>query len=170
MRLAQSQSLIAIAAIALAMACDAPLTPGDTLTPGGTTALAITPAKSMWTWEEAVSTGVRATLRNTTTRMLESALGDKFNAAMEQADLYVVKGSSAALEREEPDGTWRIILLNTLVEGIKRVTLRPGANYSLTALLREPKHTGLYRIRVYFYDAPGGTEAFSDYSEPFEIR
>jgi hypothetical protein len=112
---------------------------------------------------------VRGTLRNSTIRTLESALGDKFNAAMEQADLFVVKGSSGSLEREEPDG-WRIVVLNTLVEGIKRVTLRPGASYSLTALLREPRRTGMYRIRVDFFDAPGGTKVFSDYSEPFEIR
>jgi len=169
MRLAWKYSSVAALAVAAVSACDTPIEVRDDLTPGGTTALVITPAKSVWTWEEVTSTGVRATLRNSTIRTLESALGDKFNAAMEQADLFVVKGSSGALEREEPDG-WRIVVLNTLVEGIKRVTLRPGASYSLTALLREPRRTGMYRIRVDFFDAPGGTKVFSDYSEPFEIR
>ena len=169
MRLAWKYSSVAALAVAAASACDTPVEIKDDLTPGGTTALVITPAKSVWTWEEATATGVRATLRNSTIRTLESALGDKFNAAMEQADLFVVKGSSGALEREEPDG-WRIVVLNTLVEGIKRVTLRPGASYSLTALLREPRRSGMYRIRVDFFDAPGGTKVFSDYSEPFEIR
>ncbi|HEV8363784.1 MAG TPA: hypothetical protein VGQ52_09705 [Gemmatimonadaceae bacterium] len=169
MRLAWQYSSVAALAVAAVSACDTPIEVRDDLTPGGTTALVITPAKSVWTWDEVTSTGVRATLRNSTIRTLESALGDKFNAAMEQADLFVVKGSSGALEREEPDG-WRIVVLNTLVEGIKRVTLRPGASYSLTALLREPRRTGMYRIRVDFYEAPGGTKVFSDYSEPFEIR
>jgi hypothetical protein len=169
MRLAWKYSSVAALAVAAVSACDTPVENSDDLTPGGTTALVITAAKSVWTWEEVTSTGVRATLRNSTIRTLESALGDKFNAAMEQADLFVVKGSNGSLEREEPDG-WRIVVLNTLVEGIKRVTLRPGASYSLTALLREPRRTGMYRIRVDFFDAPGGTKAFSDYSEPFEIR
>ena len=169
MRLAWKYSSVAALAVAAVSACDTPIEVSDDLTPGGTTALVITPAKSVWTWEEVTSTGVRATLRNSTIRALESALGDKFNAAMEQADLFVVKGSSGSLEREEPDG-WRIVVLDPLVEGIKRVTLRPGASYSLTALLREPRRTGMYRIRVDFFDAPGGTKVFSDYSEPFEIR
>lgn len=170
MRLAWKHTSIGMISLAALAACDAPAGLRDDLTPGGTTVLAITPAKSVWTWEEVVATGVRATLRNTTTRTLESALGDKFNAAMEQADLFIVKGASGALEREEPDGTWRVTLLNALVEGIKRVTLRPGSSYSLTAILREPRRTGMHRIRVDFYDAPDGTKVFSDYSEPFEIR
>lgn len=170
MRLAWKYSSVAALALVAMAACDTPIAVSDDLTPGGTTALVITPAKLVWMWDEVTSTGVRATLRNSTIRTLESALGDKFNAAMEQADLFVVKGSSGALEREDTDGMWRAVVLDPLVEGIKRVTLRPGANYSLTALLREPRRTGMHRIRVDFYDAPGGTRVFSDYSEPFEIR
>jgi hypothetical protein len=170
MRHAWKQPSIAAIALAAVAACVTPAGLRDDLTPGGTTVLAITPAKSVWTWEEVIATGVRATLRNTTTRTLESALGDKFNAAMEQADLFIVKGASGALEREDPDGMWRVTLLNPLVEGIKRVTLRPGSSYSLTAILREPRRTGTHRIRVDFYDSPGGTKVFSDYSESFEIR
>lgn len=169
MRLVWNQSSIAAIALAVMAACDTPAGVRDDLTPGGTTVLAITPAKSEWTWDEVISTGVRATLRNTTTRTLESALGDKFNAAMEQADLFIVKGASGALEREDPDGMWRVTLLNALVEGIKRVTLRPGSSYSLTAILREPGRSGTHRIRVDFYE-PGGSKVFSDYSESFEIR
>lgn len=169
MRLAWKHTSMGMISLAAVAACDAPAGLRDDLTPGGTTVLAITPAKSVWTWEEVVATGVRATLRNTTTRMLESALGDKFNAAMEQADLFIVKGASGALEREDADGTWRVTVLNALVEGIKRVTLRPGSSYSLTATLREPRRTGTHRIRVDFYEV-GGSKVFSDYSEPFEIR
>ena len=170
MRLVWKYSSAVALALAAVTACDTPIEVREDLTPGGTTALVITPAKSVWTWDEVTSTGVRATLRNSTIRTLESALGDKFNAAMEQPDLFVVKGSSGALERVDTDGMWHAVVLDPLVEGIKRVTLRPGAHYSLTALLREPRRTGLHRIRVDFYDAPGGTRVFSDYSEPFEIR
>ncbi len=170
MRLAWKHFSVPAIALAVVAACNSPVEVGDDLTPGGTTALVITPAKLVWAWDEVTSTGVRATLRNSTVRTFESALGDKFNAAMEQADLFVAKGSSGVLEREDPDGTWRVAALNTLVEGIKRVTLRPGASYSLTAILRDQRRTGMHRIRVDFYDAPGGTALYTDYSEPFEIR
>ncbi len=170
MRLAWNHFSVPATALAVVAACNSPVEVGANLTPGGTTALVITPAKLVWSWDEVTSTGVRATLRNSTVRTFESALGDKFNAAMEQADLFVAKGSSGVLEREDPDGTWRVAALNTLVEGIKRVTLRPGASYSLTAILRDQRRTGLHRIRVDFYDAPGGTVLYTDYSEPFEIR
>lgn len=138
--------------------------------PGGTSALVITSAKSVWTWEEVVSTGIRATLRNSTSRALESALGDKFNDAMEQPDLFIARGSNGLLEREDPDGVWRPAALSSSFEAFKRVTLRPGQSYSLTVLLREQRQTGVHRIRVTYYDSPGGSTGFSDYSEPFEIR
>lgn len=169
MRFAWNQTAAA-AVLAVMAACESPEKVADPLTPGGTTVLVITPARLVWTWEEVVNTGLRATLRNSTSRQLESVLGDRFNEAMEQPDLFVAKGSSGVLEREEPDGTWRVVALSPAIEAFKRVTLRPGANYSLTVLLREPRSTGLHRIRVNFYDAPGGTKVFSDYSEPFEIR
>ncbi|MGH7710750.1 MAG: hypothetical protein ACREOG_05675, partial [Gemmatimonadaceae bacterium] len=65
---------------------------------------------------------------------------------------------------------WRPAALATLVEGVKPVLLRRGGRYTLTALLFGPRRTGLYRIRVDFFDAPSGVVRQSDYSGPFEIR
>jgi hypothetical protein len=57
-----------------------------------------------------------------------------------------------------------------LVEGAKAVTLRPAAEYSLTAHLAGERRSGRFRIRIDFYDDPGGTERHSAYSATFEVR
>ncbi len=159
----------------LVAACRAPaepFDPGDDLTPNPN-ALSITLTKAIWTWDEVVApqgSGVRATLTNVSERTLLSTLGDKFNSAPEQADLFVAKGGSAALEWRDASGEWRATALAQLVEGVKPVVLRRGGNYTLTALLFGPRRPGIYRIRVDFFDAPAGVVRYSDSSSPFQIR
>lgn len=163
-------------AIALLMAaCRGPhraFNPGDE-TPDTPNALFITLAKATWTWDEVAApqgSGVRATMTNASDRNLTSTLGDKFNSASEQADLFVVKGGSSALEWRDASGVWRVAALVPLVEGVKPVTLRRGGVYRLTTVLFGPRQPGIYRIRVDFFDAPAGVVRFSDYSGQFEIR
>jgi hypothetical protein len=143
------------------------LTPSD-----AALALFITPTKGSWTWEEAgpEGSGVSATLTNGSERSFLSIVGDKFNAATEQANLFVAKGGSAAVEWRDPDGEWHPAALVQLVEGVKPVLLRRRGYYALTARLFGPRRSGLYRIRVDYFDAPDGTTRYSDYSPPFEIR
>jgi hypothetical protein len=165
-----------VAAVTLLIAaCRAPAAPferDDDLTPIPN-ALSITLTKAIWMWDEVAApqgSGVRATLTNMAERPLLSTLGDKFNSATEQANLFVAKGGSATLEWRGPTGEWRATALAQLVEGVKQILLRRGGNYTLTALLFGPRRTGLYRIRVDFFDAPAGVVRYTDYSAPFEIR
>lgn len=153
-------------------ACISPGDPRDPsdLTPAPPNALSITLTKAIWTWDEVVGSGVRATLTNASDRTLASTLGDKFNAATEQADLYVALGGSGALEWRDPNGVWRAAGLAHLVEGTKPITLRPAGTYRLTALLREPRNVGTYRIRIDYFDAPFGAVRYTDYSAHFQIR
>jgi hypothetical protein len=149
-----------------------PLEPSD-LTGDVPNALYITLTKAIWTWDEVAfpqGSGVRATLTNASERTLESTLGDKFNSAAEQVDLYVVKGGSSALEWRDASGVWRVAALAPLVEGVKPVVLRRGGVYRLTTLLFGPRQPGIYRIRVDFFDVPAGGVRYSDYSSHFEIR
>lgn len=175
MRAAWGRACRASAIALLIAACrgpSEPFQPGD-LTPDAPHALFITLTKASWTWDEVAlphGSGVRATLTNASERNLESTLGDKFNSAAEQTDLFVVKGGSAALERRDATGEWRIATLAPLVEGVKPVVLRRGGVYRLTTLLFGPRQTGIYRIRVDFVDVLAGGVRFSDYSSHFEIR
>jgi hypothetical protein len=137
-------------------------------------ALQITPTKASWTWNEVAGpdgSGVRATIRNNSMLALTTSLGDRFNSATEHADLYLgAVGGGGAVEWRDSNGNWLTAGLAHLVEGVKPVTLRPGGNYTLTALLREPRRSGLFRIRVDFFESPDGRERHSDYSPAFEIR
>ena len=160
------------AAMVLSMvACDAPSEPrvldGDLTRESG---LFITLTKHSWTWDEASGSGVRATLSNLTGRTLISALGDRFNFATEQANLFVSKGSSGSVEWRDASGVWQVAGLAQSIEGVKDITLRQGGTYSLTALLRDTPRAGTYRIRIDYFDAPDGTVRHSDYSPIFEIR
>ncbi len=105
-----------------------------------------------------------------TDRTLTSTLGDRFNSATEQATLFIALGSNGAVEWLDPGGAWRASGLAHLVEGVKEVRLRPSGNYTLTALLREPRRRGIYRLRVDYYEVPNGTVRHSNYSANFEIR
>ncbi len=149
-----------------------PFNPGE-VSPDTPNALFITLTKAIWTWDEVAApqgSGVRATMTNASERALTSTLGDKFNSATEQADLFVVKGGSAALEWRDASGVWRVATLAPLVEGVKPVLLRRGGVYRLTTVLFGPRQTGIYRIRVDFFEAPAGVVRYSDYSGHFEIR
>ena len=162
--------------VALVIAgCQAPAEPDDAsdLTPDPPNALSITLTKAIWSWDEVVGpegTGVRATVTNATDRTLASTLGDKFNAATEQADLFIALGGSGALEWRDANGMWQVAGLAHLVEGAKQITLRPAGTYRLTALLREPRNTGTYRIRIDYVDVPVGAVRHTDYSAHFQIR
>ena len=162
---------VCLAAMVLSVAaCDAPSEPrvlGDLTRETG---LFITLTKHSWTWEEASGSGVRATLTNATGRALISALGDRFNDATEQANLFVSKGSSGGVEWRDPSGVWLAAGLAQAIEGVKDITLRLGGNYTLTALLRDPRRPGTYRIRIDYFDAPDGTVRHSDYSPIFDSR
>ena len=172
MRRVQARLFEALVLALVSATCGTPSGPrelGD-LTPNDNNALFITLVKPSWTWEEVTTAGVRATITNGSDRTLASTLGDRFNSASEHASLYVALGGSGAVEWRDPSGTWREMGLAHLVEGVKQVMLRPAGNYTLTALLREPRRTGTFRIRIDFVDAPAGTERHSDYSGVFEIR
>lgn len=165
----------AVSLLLLLAACSSPGDPreSDDLTPDPPNALSITLTKAIWSWDEVVGpqgSGVRATLTNASDRTLASTLGDKFNAATEQADLFVALGGSGALEWRDPNGAWRAAGLAHLVEGTKPITLRPAGTYRLTALLREPRNVGTYRIRIDYFDAPLGAVRHTDYSAHFQIR
>ncbi|HJU73186.1 MAG TPA: hypothetical protein VJ717_05530 [Gemmatimonadaceae bacterium] len=154
------------------MACTSPVESRDlgSLTPRDNHALFITLTKPSWTWEEVSSGGIQATVTNGSDRPLASTLGDRFNSATEQPNLYVALGGSSAVEWLDSGGIWREMGLAHLVEGVKQITLRPAGNYALTALLREPRRSGTFRIRVDFADFPSGGNRLSDYSGVFEIR
>lgn len=161
--------------IGLVAACSTPSAApeGSDLTPSENTALTITLVKPIWTWEEVAgsqATGVRANIFNWSDRTLTSRLGDRFNSASEQMDLFVTKGGSGALEWRDSEGVWREAGMWQAVEGVKEVLLRPSRSYTLTAMLRDTRRTGLYRIRVDYVEATGSTVQYSDYSGPFEIR
>ncbi|MEW5918744.1 MAG: hypothetical protein AB1762_20240 [Gemmatimonadota bacterium] len=161
------------------MACVACTNPAEVdesadLTPNAGNALTVTLAKSSWTWNEvsaAAGSGIQATVRNGSSRSLRSFLGDAFNGATEQADLYLADQSGGgAIEWRDGSGTWQPVSLGVLAEGVKAVTLRPAGSYTLTALLAGPRRTGTFRIRIDYYDDPAGTERQSDYSASFEVR
>jgi len=171
---ASRRGLAYIALIGL-IGCRTPvdLQAADDLTPVAPRALHIIPVKGSWTWDEVAGptgTGIKANLTNSTERSFISTLGDKFNAATEQAQLFVAKGGSAALEWRDPAGEWLPSALVQLVEGVRPVLLRSNGYYTLTALLFGPRRTGLYRIRVDYFDAADAGTRLSDYSPPFEIR
>jgi hypothetical protein len=171
-----TQGFSCAAALGLVIACSSPAElrePSD-LTPETPFALLITPTKATWTWDEVSGpqgSGVRATIRNNSMLALTTSLGDRFNSATEHANLYLgAVGGGGAVEWRDATGSWQTAGLAHLVEGVKSVTLRPGGNYTLTALLREPRRSGLFRIRVDFFTSPNGTERHSDFSPLFEIR
>jgi hypothetical protein len=157
------------------IACSSPVDVADSddLTPVAPRVLHITPTKGVWTWDEVAGpegSGLRASLTNATEQSYLSTLGDKFNAATEQAFLFVAKGGSAALEWRDVGGEWKPVALAQLVEGVKPVLLRRGGHYTLSALLFGPRRTGLYRIRVDYFEPADESMRYSDYSPPFEIR
>jgi hypothetical protein len=158
------------------LACTSPAEVDDAanLTPNAGNALTVTVAKTSWTWNEvsgAAGSGLQATVRNSSSRSLRSFLGDAFNGATEQADLYLAEQSGGgAVEWRDGSGTWQPVSLGVLAEGVKAVTLRPAGSYTLTALLAGTRRTGTFRIRLDYYDEPGGTERQSDYSAPFDVR
>ncbi|MGQ0640745.1 MAG: hypothetical protein ACT4P6_08260 [Gemmatimonadaceae bacterium] len=171
--LARAKTYFVLASV---IGCSSPAQVGDAdddLTPGVARALHITPVKGSWTWDEVAGpqgSGVRATLTNATARSFISTLADKFNSATEQANLYVAKGGTSALEWRDPSGDWVPSALVQLVEGVKPVLLRRGGHYTLTALVFGPRRTGLYRVRVDYVASANEGESHTDYSPPFEIR
>ena len=134
-------------------------------------ALFITLTKPTWSWDEVSGpqgSGLRASVYNGSLHPLTSILGDRFNDASEQMNLFVAKGGSGTVEWRSPEGVWLEAGLAQLVEGSRAVVLRPARSYTLSALLRDTPRLGLYRIRV-DYEYPDGTR-YSDYSGVFEIR
>lgn len=169
-----SRSLTSAAVAMLLAACSSASEVSEltSLTPNAAHALSITLPKTSWTWDEvSQGPGLRAAIRNTTTRAIKSSLGDAFNAASEQPNLFLAElAGGGAVEWRDASGAWEPVALAILVEGAKAVTLRPGTDYSLTAHLAGARRTGTFRIRIDFYDDPAGSERQSDYSAPFEVR
>ncbi|MGQ0538237.1 MAG: hypothetical protein ACT4R6_04770 [Gemmatimonadaceae bacterium] len=162
------------AGLLLVSACG---TAGPTLSPNAPGILRIALEKSVWSWTEVSgdSGSLRATLTNAGSVAVYARIGDAFNSATNQPDVFIAEGSDAILERRTGDGAWSRASVGILLEGVKTVMLAAragaGAEYSLTGVLQGPRQSGIYRIRVDYFDNAGrNTPRRTDYSQTFEIR
>ena len=135
--------------------------------------IAVTTTASVYRWDDVANGAgltIDATLSNNGTREYYARLGDGFNFAEEQSQLYVANGSDAYLERSE-SAEWVAAERATLIEGVGVVVLRPGGSYLLMAYVTGPRITGVFRLRVeYDRDADGAEAAGESVSNSFEIR
>jgi hypothetical protein len=143
--------------------------------PGGASnVLTITTSKSVYTWDEASfgGPGVRATVVNPSARDYFANIGDAFNGALDQPDVFIALGTDAAVERLEASGAWSVLPTGVLVEGSRVVKLRAGGSYQLRGNLSEPRTVGTMRVRLRYYTAAdtAGLQPMVDYSAPFTVR
>jgi hypothetical protein len=137
--------------------------------------LTIRTEKESYTLSEVFVAGfIRASLVNRTDRLFHSTLGDGFNAAVEQPDLYVAEGSHAFLERWTVPHGWRSVPRGLLIEGVRTIEIHPKGSYGLIAFYGHQVWTiGRYRLRVEIFDdaeiRPGDV-AHQEYSSTFTIR
>jgi len=137
--------------------------------------LTIRTERTHYQWSELhVVRRIRASLTNTSAQTWYARLGDRFDASLDQARLFIAEGSSGSLEHAAPGPTWRPMARGFLVEGVRMVALRPGTTYVLEAVLPGPAPaTGTFRLRVDYYpklEDPPAVVSLTDSSNPFEIR
>lgn len=157
-----------LALLTLAVGCDTLLDP-----PAGNGSghfrIAVDPS-GFERWTGSGQVGLRATVENVSERDFHALVGDGFNSAPEQENVFAALGTSAAVERF--DGTrWADATSSALVEGSRYVVLRSGRSYTLLAATRD--EPGVYRIR-FGYSAMNNDASrplpLVDYSPGFTIK
>ncbi|MGQ0767365.1 MAG: hypothetical protein ACT4OZ_17080 [Gemmatimonadota bacterium] len=114
--------------------------------------------------------GLRATVDNVSERDFYARVGDGFNVAPEQENVYAALGTSAAVERFD-GARWVDATSSVLIEGSRYVVLRKGRRYTLTSTTGA--QPGVYRIR-FGYSAVNNDSSrplpLVDFSPSFRIR
>jgi hypothetical protein len=172
-----SRLTIVIAIVGSLTACgDSLSTSADGLSPsvGGANVLTITTSKTTYGWEEASfgGEGVIATIVNPNNRDYFANIGDAFNGATDQPNVFIALGTDAAIEKLETNGSWTTMGTGVLVEGSKVVVLRAGASYRLRGNLSDPRTTGTMRVRLRYYTSANtsGQTPLVDFSNAFTVR
>ena len=117
-----------------------------------------------------------ATVVNATDRLFHARLGDAFNAAVEQSNLYAADGSHGFLEQWDAR-SWRKLQRPALIEGVRVVELRPHSTYTLRGYYSSSTRDGgtpasvSLRFRVEYFDdaATSPDQAHQDFSNTFVL-
>ncbi|MCH7886668.1 MAG: hypothetical protein IIA58_01750 [Candidatus Marinimicrobia bacterium] len=133
-----------------------------------------------YTWQQGESKDyifIRGTITNESDSTFYSRLGDGFGPS-EPEELVIACNSWGYIEKfNESDNLWKesdICLF--LIEGSKIVPVKPSQVYSIYSDLaknRDENETGIYRIRIDYYDIENPDSIatpFHDYSNLFEIK
>ena len=167
--------LLATLVLLGAISCSPDLDPVAPEAPStGDGLLAIQTEKESYTLDEVNRYGgIEASLVNPSDQLFHSALGDGFDAAVEQHDLSVAEGSHAYLEQWVAFRGWRSIPRGQMYEGVRLIEIRPHGSYRLVAVRHHPWTAGRFRLRVEFFDSaenPAGQVPHVDTSNTFTIR
>ena len=142
------------------------------LSSGTAASFTIVVAKPEFTQDEASSSGIRATVTNTSKEQnFFSNVGDGYNAALDQPRIFAVVGTHAVIERQGVGMKWSDANVGFLIEGSRFVMLSAGKSYDLEGTIA-PKSPGTYRIRLdYFTRNDDQTEKPRHaYSTTFRVR
>lgn len=137
--------------------------------------LVITPSRTSYDWNETTTngTGIVATVKSSSTTTFYAKLGDAFNSALDQPDIFAAEGSSGFIERTGDGINWSQAERAFLVEGVRYIAIRPNQIYTLRAFSSGTKVTGTYRLRIDYQDAldvAGPTRMYRDNSPTFTLR
>jgi hypothetical protein len=113
--------------------------------------------------------GISATLTAAADKPYYSRLGDAFNSAIDQNQLFIAEGSDGVVERQSGNN-WVKASGGILVEGVREVVLTPGKTYPVHASLSTPIQTGTYRLTVFVSETAGGAKNLAIRSATFEVR
>lgn len=97
-------------------------------------------------------------------------VGDGFNAALEQSNIFAARGTHAWIERRTADAGWQDATTSVLIEGSRVVVLRAGQSYRLVGDIAPIQ--GIYRIRLDYspVDDSSPPPPLHDYSATFRVR
>jgi len=142
--------------------------------------LSINTDTTTYTWQQGESKDfifIRGTITNESDSIFYSRLGDGFGPSKPE-ELFIACNSWGYIEKfNESDNLWKesdICLF--LIEGSKIVPVKPSQVYSIYSDLaknRDENETGIYRIRIDYYDIENPDSIatpFHDYSNSFEIK
>ena len=135
---------------------------------------------TIYTWQQGESKDfiiIQGTLTNESDSIFYSRLGDGFGPS-EQEQLFIACNSEGYIEKyNESDKSWNEKdLCLYLIEGSRFVSVRPSQDYSIFGHLaknRDENETGIYRIRIDYYDIENPDSIatpYHDYSNSFEIK
>jgi hypothetical protein len=161
-----------IVRLALLFASAACATVTDPPAGDGSGNFVITLSQPEFTRREASEFGIRATVRNVSARDYYANVGDRFNSALDQDNIFAAVGTHAIIERRASDDLWVNANTGVLIEGSRFVAMRAGKSYALVGSIA-PNASGTYRIRLDYSavnDDPAGTLPFHDYSPTFLVR